>query len=182
MVNLLEGLLNSSVILGALAIFTIRVISIAISTIRILFMGRAHPLIIMTLATIEALAFALTFAQVAANLGNILNLTAYCLGFATGTYVGTVIDARVGAGFSSITIISMSKSSEIAEAVRNSGHGATRIMAEGTSGEVGLVRVIIRRRMSPKIISIVNKIDPKAFITIESAWDVKQGFLSGGQS
>jgi uncharacterized protein YebE (UPF0316 family) len=175
--NMLQSLLAGHVLIGALIIFVVRVVSIAISTIRVLIMGRSNPLIIMGLATIEALAFALTFGQVAANLGNIWNLSAYCLGFAAGTYVGMKLDERVGAGFSSINIISMDKSEAIAEAIRKSGHGATRILAEGTSGEVGLIRVVTRRRLAAQIIATAHKVDPKAFVTIESAWTVKHGFL-----
>src|SRR3989338_5249833 len=118
-------MLTDNVILGALIIFVVRVLSIAVATVRPLIMGRSSRLLVMALAFIEALAFALTFGQVAQNLGNVWNLMAYCLGFAAGTLVGMWIEERVGMGFAEVNIVSTGKSAEIAEAVRVAGFGAT---------------------------------------------------------
>src|SRR5574341_444558 len=145
---------SDNVILGALIIFVVRVVSIAVSTVRLLIMGRASSVLVMSLAFIEALAFALTFGQVAQNLGNIWNLMAYCLGYAAGTLVGMWIEDRVGAGF-----------------------GATRSEGEGTSGTVGLVRVVARRTRIAQIRKVALEVDPKAFVTVEETRSVSQGFL-----
>ena len=172
-----------NVILGALAIFLIRMLSIALSTVRFLIMGRSSKLLVSGIAFIEALAFALTFGQVAQNLGNMWNLGAYCLGFAVGTWAGTLIEERVGAGFSTITIVSRGNSQQIAQAIREAGFGATRISGEGTSGTVGLVRIVVRRRDAPQITRIVLEVDPKAFVTVEETRSVWHGYLGyGGRS
>jgi uncharacterized protein YebE (UPF0316 family) len=55
-------------------------------------MGHVHRRVVLFLATFEAIAFVLTFGQVAANLSNVWDLLAYSPGFASGTIVGITIE------------------------------------------------------------------------------------------
>ncbi len=174
-------MLFDNVILGALVIFLVRALSIAVSTLRYLIMGRSAKLLVAGLAFTEALAFALTFGQVAQNLENMWNLGAYCLGFSVGTWVGTLIEERVGQGYATINIVSMGKSLPVAEAIRGAGFGATRSSGEGTSGTVGLVRTVARRRDASQVIGIAQDVDPKAFVTVEETRSVSRGFLGHGR-
>lgn len=168
---------GQGVIVGALIIFVIRVASIAVSTVRILLMSRVSRIITFVMAFLEALAFALTISQVASNLGNVWNLIAYSGGYAVGTIVGMVIEERLAAGYTTINVVSMGKSLQIAEAVRAAGFGATRSSGEGTKGTVGLIRVVARRKNAPRIAEIIRRADPKAFITLEETRRVFSGFL-----
>jgi uncharacterized protein YebE (UPF0316 family) len=152
-------------------IFVVRVLSIAIGTVRFLIMGRASPFLVL------ALAFALTFGQVAANLGNLWNLGAYCFGFGCGTVAGMWVEERLAAGYSTINIVSIGKSLQIAKAIRAAGFGATRSSGEGGTGTVGLVRVVSRRRNITQIVRVVMEADSKAFVTVEETRAVSHGFL-----
>ena len=175
-------MLFENVILGAVLIFVVRVISITLATVRFLIMGRANKLAVFIIAVFEALTFALTFAVVAQDLTNIPFLASYSLGFATGTYVGILIEERIGQGFSSVTIISMTRSLPIVEAIREQGFGATRTAGEGVTGSVGMIYVVARRKDVPAVVRIANEIDPKAFITVEEARSVSRGFIGYGRS
>lgn len=174
--------LFDNLIVGTALIFLIRVFSITLSTWRYLIMGRANKALVSSVAFVEALTFALTFGVVANDLGNAWYLIAYCLGFAVGTLVGTMIEERLARGYESITVISMAKSLQIVEAVRAAGYGATRTSGEGSSGAVGMVYVVARRRDVPAIASLVNDLDPKAFVTIGEARSVMRGTLGYGRS
>jgi uncharacterized protein YebE (UPF0316 family) len=169
-------------LLGAAAIFVVRVLSIALSTVRVLIMGRANKLWVAVIAFFEALTFVLTFGQVAQDLDNILNLGAYSLGFAAGTVVGVWIEERVMKGYASVNIVSRGHSLPVAEAIREAGYGATRSSGEGTSGTVGLVRAVVPRRAAAKIVELASSIDQKAFITVEEPRQVTRGFMGFGRS
>lgn len=175
-------MLSDNVVVSALIIFVVRVLSISISTIRLLIMGRSSRVLVALLAFIEALTFALTFGQVARDLTNLWNLGAYCLGFSAGTWAGMLIEERVGAGFATVNIVSLGKSLQIAQAIRAAGFGATRTSGEGSSGTVGLVWAVVRRRDVPTIIKIAQEADPKSFVTVEEARSVWRGFLGLGRS
>jgi uncharacterized protein YebE (UPF0316 family) len=171
-----------SFVLSAVLIFVVRVIGIAISTMRLLLMGRAPKTLVSAIAFVEALTFVLTFGRVAQDLNNIPNLMGYCLGFAIGTLVGMMIEERMAAGFATVNIVSMHNSLYIVEAIRKAGFGATRTSGEGASGTVGLVRSVVRRRDAVKVVKIVKDSDPRAFVTVEETRAVTHGFLGYGRS
>ena len=171
-----------NVIVGTLLIFVVRVFSVTLSTIRLLIMGRANKLAVSGIAFVEALTFALTFGVVASDLTNLWFLMSYCGGFAGGTWIGTMLEERIARGFESVNIVSTGKSLPIAEAIRAAGYGATRTTGEGSTGTVGLIYVVARRKDIPTIIGIANDIDPKAFITVESTRSVQRGWMGIGRS
>nr|MBN1229646.1 DUF2179 domain-containing protein [Anaerolineae bacterium] len=170
------------VLIGAVIIFLVRVFSVTLSTLRYLMMGRTSKMLVAVIAFIEALTFALTFGMVAADLTNIWYLTAYSGGFAAGTWVGTLIEEWLGRGYHSVNIVSMGNSLSITKAVREAGFGATRTAGEGSSGSVGLIYVVARRKEVPRVVEIAAQIDPKAFITVEEARTVVRGHISYGRS
>lgn len=167
----------SNPIVGALIIFVVRLSSMAVSTVRLLVMGRINTFLLMALASIEALTFALSLGLVATNMGDIWNMSAYCLGFACGTVVGMWIEERLAAGYATVNIVSIGKSIQIAQAIRAAGFGATRSSGEGGKGAVGLVRVVTRRKNISNIARLITQTDPKAFVTFEETRAVSHGFL-----
>ena len=171
-----------NVVLGALLIFFVRVFSITLSTIRLLTMGRTSKALVSGIAFVEALTFALTFGVVASDLTNIWFLAAYCGGFAAGTWVGMLLEERLAQGYESVNIISMGMSLPIVKAIREAGFGATRTAGEGSTGAVGLIYAVARRKDIPTIVEIASTIDPKAFITIETARSVQRGWMGIGRS
>ncbi len=170
-------MLIQNVILGAVLIFIVRVISITLSTIRYLIMGRANKIGVTAIAFVEALTFALTFGVVASDLTNMWYLMAYCAGFAIGTLVGTSIEQRIGQGYAAVNIVSMNKSLPVAEEIRKAGFGATRTAGEGNTGTVGMIWVVVRRRDVAQVVSIATGVDPNAFVTVEEARSVMRGFI-----
>jgi uncharacterized protein YebE (UPF0316 family) len=175
-------MIPDNIILAALLIFVVRVFSITLSTMRLLIMGRANRLLVSGIAFVEALTFALTFGVVASDLTNLWYLGAYCGGFAAGTWVGMLIEERMGQGFATVNIVSMGMSLSVAKAIREAGFGATRTSGEGSTGTVGLIFVVARRKNVPQIVQIATDADPKAFVTIEETRSVSRGFLGYGRS
>jgi len=175
-------MLEMNAILGALLIFGVRVLSIALSTVRLLIMGQSNRVFVAFLAFMESLTFALTFGMVAQDLTNLWNLGAYSLGFAAGTWVGTLIEERVGMGSNTVMIVSRGHSLPIVETVRAAGFGATRSAGEGSSGSVGFIWVVVRRRDTKQVMEIARAIDENAFVTINQTRSVERGFLGYGRS
>ena len=87
------------------------------------------------------------------------------------------ISCKIYCHCSTINIVSIGKSLQIAKAVRAAGFGATRSSGEGESGTVGLVRVVTLRRNTTQIVKLVTQADPKAFLTVEETRAVAHGFL-----
>jgi len=173
--------LTTEALVTALVIFVLRILNNSIGTIRLIVMARQQRGITVVLAFFEALTFAVTIAGVATDLSNLLNLFAYCAGFAAGNWVGMWIEARYIVSYVRVNIFAKEKGHEIAVALREKGFGVTESVGEGLEGRVEWLHSIATRRDAPGIIDTVNSINPAAFTFLEEARSVQRGTIRRSQ-
>ncbi len=172
--------LTGDVLIGALFIFLLRVIGIAVSTLRVLFMMRGKKAAAFFTGFFEVFTYVIAIGAVVNNLDNIWNVLGYCLGFSIGTVVGMALDERTASGFANVRIISRYKAQSIVEAIHNAGYGATVGWGHGRGGTVGMIVAVVRRREADKICELAEAVDANAFITIEDARTVRRGYIQMG--
>ena len=168
---------TSDVLLGAAIIFILRVIGIAISTLRVLAMMRGKKAAAFVAGFFEVLTYVIAIAEVVNNLDNVLNVLGYCLGFSVGTVAGMLLDERTSTGFANVRIISRYKTQNIVEKIHEAGYGATVGWGHGRGGTVGMIVAVVRRKEIDAICGIAESVDPNAFITIEDARSVRRGYM-----
>lgn len=169
--------IDSQIVIGALIIFALRILGVAISTVRMLILVQGRKGLSSVLGFFETLVFALAIGPVVNELNNIWNLMAYSGGFAVGTYVGMMIEARFIVNFVTVTAVSAHDSHKIADAIREAGHGATEAWGQGADGLVGSVRTVLRRREVQRVVKVINEIDPDAFVTMDETRAVRHGYV-----
>ena len=162
----------------ALMIFVLRVVNNGVGTVRLIVMARQQRGLTAVLGFFEALTFAITIAAVAADLSDLLNLFAYCIRFAAGSWVGMAIEARFIVSYVVVHIITrVVEAGGVAKALRDAGFGVTEIDAQGRTGQVAMLHVVTQRREVPRVHDIAELADPNAFISIEEARTVTRGWL-----
>jgi uncharacterized protein YebE (UPF0316 family) len=161
----------------SVTIFALRVLNSAVGTVRLVVMARERRILTAVLGFIEALIFAFVTANVVTDLSNWLNLAAYCGGFSVGTYVGMALEARYVTSYVRVNIIASDKGREIAQKLRELGHGVTEVQASGGTGDVTMLNSVILRRYSAELLKAVYDINPKAFVTLEEARSVQHGWM-----
>ncbi|NOG48308.1 MAG: hypothetical protein HND48_01825 [Chloroflexi bacterium] len=110
-------------LLAAGAIFLLRVLNYAISTIRMVAITRGRRLLASGLAFIEAFLFAVVIASIVTDISsNVLNLIAYCLGAAAGGWVGMALESRFITSYMTVSIIPR---------VREAGHAIAVALRDG---------------------------------------------------
>lgn len=166
----------------ALFILGLRILNTAVGTIRLIVVTRQQRTLASFLALFEALMFALSIGSVANDLGNVLNLAAYCGGFAIGNYVGMLLERRFITSFMVANIITRVRGHEIASALRADGYGVTETSGEGRDGEVTMLRSVVSNREIPRLMSVVQEVEPEAFIAVEEARAVYRGWLRAGRN
>lgn len=176
----MDFVISPETIAFALLIFGLRILNYAISTIRLVFIGRGFKLWTSIIAFFEALIFAVVIAKVVSDLGDLPNLIAYCMGAAVGSYAGMWLEAKFITSYSTITIITHEKGKIIADALRESNYGVTVSKGEGRDGAVDIVRSSCVNKDIPLLISTVQMINPDAFIDIEATRTVHRGWIPGG--
>jgi len=164
-INSLLEVMDSNLYLGATIIFISRVIDVTIGTFRVQMIVRRKKIIAAILGFIEVLIFILIVSKVLKDIGNWLNVLAYCSGFAAGNVGGIFISEKISKEIISIGIISKNKWQEIENKLREEGFGVTRSIGYGKDGEVEILRIICEREYFPKVKDISLELDRKAFIT-----------------
>lgn len=150
-----------------LLIFLSRIVDVSIGTIRVIFISKGYKYIAPLLGFIEVVVWLIAIKEIMNNLNGVVGYIAYGLGFATGTYVGMILEDRLSVGKVVLRIITQSDSENLVTTLRESNHIVTTIDAKGSSGDVNIIFMIINRDRVKSIVKTVNKFNPKAFYSIE---------------
>jgi uncharacterized protein YebE (UPF0316 family) len=165
LMSMIDRAMDSNIYIGAGIIFLSRVLDVSMGTFRVQMIVRKKKLIAGVLGFFEVLIFILIVSKVIQDIGNWLNVVAYCTGFAVGNIVGIFVTEKISKEIISIGIISKTKWQEIEEKLRDAGFGVTRNVGYGKNGEVQILRIICERNYFPKVRDIALEYDRKTFIT-----------------
>jgi len=163
-------------ILGGLLIFGLRLTDVTLGTLRILMTVRGRKPLAALIGFVEVTIFVVAISQVVRNVGNVWNVLGYSGGFAAGTLVGMTIEEHLALGWTVVRVISTDLSKRIADALRQAGYGVTEMSGQGMRGNVEIYEIVVRRADLPKVLQMIDKIDEKAFITVEESRRVYRGW------
>ena len=164
---------------AAALIFFLRVIGVALGTVRVLLMNRGLELWSAALGFFEVLVYVVAIGAVVQDLTDVPVLLSYCLGFSVGTIVGIRIERRMALGYVGLRAISVERAREIADALRAAGFGATLSWGEGRDGRVGIVQTVVPRKHAARATAVIHEVDPDAFLVVDEARAVTRGWLPG---
>lgn len=159
-----------------LLVFLARVLDVSIGTLRIIFVAKGLKYYAALLGFFESLIWLLAVTQVLQNLNSWQTYIAFALGFATGNYVGVMLEERIALGNLLIRIITKKEADQLVHVLWEQGYGVTSVDAQGETGPVKLIFSIAKRRNLGKIISIIKKYNPNAFYTIEDMRYVNKSY------
>jgi uncharacterized protein YebE (UPF0316 family) len=166
-----------SYVILPLLIFSARICDVSIGTMRIIFVSKGKRNIAPLLGFFEVLIWIIVVSRVMQNLDNYLTYVAYAAGFATGNYVGMIIEERLAVGVQLIRVITHQRGNELVQQLSQGGFGATVVDARGSRENVALIYTIVPRNDLGKVLDIINAFNPKAFYTIEDVKATSEGIF-----
>jgi uncharacterized protein YebE (UPF0316 family) len=161
---------------SAALIFGMRVVDVSLATVRTLMVMRGRKLPAWILGFFQALVFVVVIQAILSDISNWLNVVGYAAGFATGSVVGMLIEGRLAIGYTHLTIVSSRQGPAILEGLRQKGFGVTEIPARGRDGMVTMLSCSVLRRHGKQVHSLVQQVDPDAFITAVEMRLLQHGF------
>lgn len=166
---------------GYLFIFAARVTDMSLDVIRILMLTRDRRFLAACIGFIEVSIFILAISQVlAGGLSDPLKVVAYAAGFATGNYVGSLIDSRLAMGYLSLQVFSdLESHEEIASMLRGRGFGVTMVTGCGRDGEKMILYVTLKRKDLRKALHALDDICPGVFYSVSDARYIHGGVFPG---
>jgi len=165
-----------------LLIFLARICDVSIGTLRIIFVSKGKKNIAPILGFFEVLIWITAISKIMQNLDNYVNYVAYAAGFATGNFVGMIIEEKLAMGIQMIRIFTNEKGMDLVKLLNRNGFGATTIEAHGAVDKVHLVYSIVHRNELEKVLEVINSFNPKAFFTIEDVKAVNEGIFTPRKS
>jgi uncharacterized protein YebE (UPF0316 family) len=162
------------VVLPAL-IFSARVADVSLGTIRVIFISKGLKYIAPVIGFFEVIIWLLAIGQVMQNLTNVASYIAYGAGFATGTLMGMLVEERLSLGTVIIRVITRRDSADLVSHLRGLNYGVTELNAEGSTGQVKVLLMVIKRQDSKEVVAKIKQFNPQAFYSIEEVKSVRDG-------
>jgi uncharacterized protein YebE (UPF0316 family) len=167
-------------ILGALLIMVMRIGDVSIGTMRTILVVQGRKYLAGMAGMVEVLIWVFAIRYIFQNLDEVLNLFGYAIGFGLGNIIGITLEQKIGLGFAQLNIISRTASEKIAESLRIEKYGVTVLPAQGVSGDLSLIMLIVPRKKQKKVLALIESIDPETFITVQHSLPYR-GFIHGAR-
>lgn len=165
-------------VLMPLLIFLARICDVSIGTLRIIFVSKGKRNIAPVLGFFEVLIWITAISKIMENLDNYINFIAYAAGFATGNFVGMIIEEKLAMGILMIRVFANERGPELVQTLNQRGYGATVVEAHGARENVYLIYSIVKRNELENVLDIITRFNPNAFYTIEDVKAVNEGIFT----
>ncbi len=160
-----------AIILLPLLIFFARIVDVSIGTIRIILVSKGYKFLAPLLGFFEVLIWIIAIGKIMQNLDRWYYYLFYAAGFATGNFIGIILEEKIALGFVGVRVITKKPADELIGKMRESGYGITSVSAEGATGLVHVLFATVKRSKLQDLLFLINEFNPKAFYTIE---DIKK--------
>ena len=148
-------------------IFMARIMDVSINTIRIIFMLQSKKLLSTVLGFFESLIWLLAISQIFQNLTSWPTYLAYAAGFASGIFVGMMIEEKLAIGKVVVRVITQQPADALIDYLTKSGYRYSNVDALSEEGDVNILFTVIRRENLSQTIDIIKQFNPGAFYTVE---------------
>jgi uncharacterized protein YebE (UPF0316 family) len=144
-----------------------RVVDVSLDTIRVIMVAKGYRNLAPFIGFFQSLIWLITITRIMANLDNWFTYIGYAGGFALGNYVGMILEGKLALGYELIRVITKKGADELIDGLREQGYAVTTVPGMGREGEVGVIYIIIKRKVLRDVVAIIQKFNPNAFYTIE---------------
>lgn len=159
-------------------IFVLRLIDVAMGTIRTVYIFMGKKLLSTVIAFVEVTIFIFAVSSVVSNVKEKWYLMlAYSGGFAAGTLIGIVLENLFAVGYSQVRVISKDKGQEIAQNLWDNHFGATIVHGKGRDGEVDMIFSVVPRKQLKLCQKVIDEVDDTSFITVSDSRYFVGGFV-----
>jgi uncharacterized protein YebE (UPF0316 family) len=149
----------------ALFIFFARITDVSMGTLRMILLVKGQRKIAALIGFFEVMIYLIVLGKVVGNINKPLLIIAYCLGYASGNYVGSKIEEKLSIGRLLVQIIVKEIKCGIVDTLRSAGFGVTIFEGEGMDGSSYMLNVITERKKVRELKEIISEQDCGAFLT-----------------
>ena len=179
MSEFLDTLRGISPILVCLLVCAAKVIEITIQSLKTCMMVKGQRLKAAGLGFIECTIWGLVISTLIGTLGdNILLLAFYCVGYATGLYLGSTLESKIALGTSNLELIASDESTaKITAYLKENDRGYTVFEGHGSKEKMNMIFVVLPRKETPQVLKEIRKsCDNKVFVAVSEVSKYAGGY------
>lgn len=156
-----------SYVLLPLLIFLARIVDVSINTIRIIYVLGGRRFTATLLGFFESFIWLMAISQIFEHLDNWICYVAYPAGFASGIFVGMIIEEHIAYGKVIVRIITRKEVAGLIHHLNQERFRYTHVDAEGPDGKENLVFTVLQRERLEDLLLHLKETLPTAFYTVE---------------
>ena len=143
-----------------------RILDVSLDTIRVVSVVQGRRAVAAVLGFFQAVVFICAVAKVLLNMNQPVYALAYGLGFATGTYLGMVIEQRLAFGKRLVFLLTP-KGPKLAEVLRAADYRVAEVKGHTRDGDLTIICVEIPRREGQKLIRLASVVDESCVFIVQ---------------
>lgn len=160
-----------------LLILAIQLVYVPLMTLRTIFLVKNMRLLASIFGFLEVLINVFALSIIFSGDQSLLQMIIYALGFGLGIPLGTMIENKLAIGYVYVTINTQQKNQELIDMLRTNGFAITTYIGEGRDSNRYKYEILAKRNREKELFSLVESIEPKAFIISYEPKSFKGGFL-----
>lgn len=158
--------MDLNVLLTCLFIIVARIGDVSLGTLRTIAVVQGKRWRAFTLGFFEVLIWVTVVSRVIQNLAHPAYAVAYAFGFASGNYVGMILESWFAFGEQVIRIFTR-RGTILANQLRATGLGVTEFFGQGRDGPVSILFVQVARKQAEKVADSARELDPDCYYVID---------------
>ena len=179
MSEFLETLRAISPILVCLLVCAAKIVEITIQSLKTCMMVKGQRLKAAGLGFIECTIWGLVISTLIGTLGdNLLLLVFYCIGYATGLFLGSTLESKIALGTSNLELIASDESTaRITAYLKENDRGYTVFEGRGSKEKMNMIFVVLPRKETPQVLKEIRKsCDNKVFVAVSEVSKYAGGY------
>ena len=165
-----------------LLIFAARVVDVTLGTMRIIFTSRGMRNWAPVLGFVETFIWIVAVSSIVKHAQNVAAYIGYAGGFASGTYIGLMIESRLAMGTLTLRAIVRRDPKELIKALHAAHFGVTAVDGQGSEGKVKIIYTTFKRQDLPVVVDIFHRMLPGAFLSVEEVRSTEQGVFPSAKN
>ena len=150
--------LNSIVV--CLIVCAAKIIEITIQSLKTCMMVKGQRLKAAMLGFVECMIWGLVISTIISTLGdNLFLLLFYCVGYATGLFLGSTIEGKIALGTSNLQLIANDENTKLIIAyLREHKRGYTIFSGRGSTDRMNMILIVLPRREMKRVLREIRKL------------------------
>ncbi len=158
-------------------IFFGRIIDVTLGTLRIIFVSKGEKYKAPLIGFFEVFVWIVIISQILARANDMLSYFSYAAGYASGNYVGILIEKRIAYGIVLCRIYTQKNGMKLVQILNKLNFGATLMHGEGSTNEVDIIEAVIDRKEMKTMERTLNVFDSNIFYVVEDVRTRQNGIF-----